>query len=137
MSHKHFVWVENLGDILVESFHILGLFVIGATILWSAVHEYIAIMQHGHASLDHILLLFIYLELGAMVGIYFRTHRLPVQFLLYISITALARYLTIDLKQIDANVILIITVSILLLTLAVLVIRYGQTCCSSLEDDAS
>ena len=31
-------------------------------------------------------LLFIYLELGAMMGIYFKTERLPVLFLLYIAI---------------------------------------------------
>jgi hypothetical protein len=38
-------------------------------------------------------LLFIYLEIGAMVGIYFKTTRLPVRYLLYIAITALARVL--------------------------------------------
>ena len=43
----------------------------------------------GVASAEDILLLFIYLELGAMVGIYFRTNRLPVRFLIYVAITAL------------------------------------------------
>ncbi len=35
--------------------------------------------------------LFIYLELGAMVGIYFKTNHMPVRFLIYIAITALTR----------------------------------------------
>lgn len=30
-------------------------------------------LENGHIKIDDILLLFIYLELGAMVGIYFKT----------------------------------------------------------------
>lgn len=135
MGLKCFSWIEKIGEVLVEGLHLFGLFVVGATVIWSAVHEYLVIMQQSHATLDNILLLFIYLELGAMIGIYFRTHRLPVQFLLYIAITALARYLTIDLKQLDVTVILSLTVAILLLTVAIWVIRYGQATYTSHEDE--
>ena len=38
-------------------------------------------------------LLFIYLEFGAMVGIYFKTTRRPVRYLIYIAMTALGRVL--------------------------------------------
>ncbi|WP_201339545.1 hypothetical protein [Isorropodon fossajaponicum symbiont] len=54
--------IDQLGDILIEIFHVVGLFVVGATIVWSsAAHEYLIIMQHesGFASLKDILLLFI------------------------------------------------------------------------------
>jgi len=78
--------MQKLGDGLVDLFHYLALFGIGATIVWSAVHDYLQMMHTGHATLEDILLLFIYLELGAMVGIYFKTHRLPVQYLIYIAI---------------------------------------------------
>ncbi|MEW7978226.1 MAG: phosphate-starvation-inducible PsiE family protein [Candidatus Sedimenticola endophacoides] len=74
-----------------------------------------------------MLLLFIYLELGAMVGIYFKTKRLPVRFLIYIAITALTRLLAIDVKVMEDLRILAITGAILLLSLSVLVLRY----CSS------
>ena len=84
-------------------------------------------MQEGRATLHDILLLFIYLELGAMVGIYFKTERLPVQFLLYIAITVLTRFLAIDIKTLPEEKILIITGAILLLTLAVLVLRIGAS----------
>ena len=60
------VLIHKIGDILVDSFHYLALFGIGATIVWSAVHEYIVMMKSGHATLEEILLLFIYLELGAV-----------------------------------------------------------------------
>ena len=70
----------------VDVFHYLALFIIGATVVWSAAYEYLQMMDKGYAALKDILLLFIYLELGAMIGIYFKTHRLPVQFLIFIAL---------------------------------------------------
>lgn len=36
--------------------------------------EFLQMVEKGNISIDDILLLFIYLELGAMVGIYFKTN---------------------------------------------------------------
>ncbi|MES9850045.1 MAG: phosphate-starvation-inducible PsiE family protein [Candidatus Thiodiazotropha sp.] len=119
--------VDKIGDAMVEVFHVVGLFVIGATVVWSGVVAYMEMINHGHASLKDILLLFIYLELGAMVGIYFKTRRLPVQFLIYIAITALTRMLTIDIKGMPDKTILTVTGAILMLTLAILILRYTNT----------
>ncbi|MCG7976982.1 MAG: phosphate-starvation-inducible PsiE family protein [Candidatus Thiodiazotropha endolucinida] len=119
--------VDKIGDTMVEVFHVVGLFVIGATVVWSGVVAYMEMINHGHASLKDILLLFIYLELGAMVGIYFKTRRLPVQFLIYIAITALTRMLTIDIKGMPDKTILTVTGAILMLTLAILILRYTNT----------
>jgi phosphate starvation-inducible membrane PsiE len=77
------------------------------------------VRQPAGAGLDGILLLFIYLELGAMVGIYFKTSHLPVRFLLYIAITALTRLLAIDAKTMPDQHILVITGAIVLLVMAV------------------
>jgi phosphate starvation-inducible membrane PsiE len=111
--------IKKFGNWLVDTFQLLGLFVIGGTIVWSAVHEYWQMVGHGRAGLDGILLLFIYLELGAMVGIYFKTSHLPVRFLLYIAITALTRLLAIDVKMMPDQHILVITGAIVMLVLAV------------------
>ena len=122
------VLIHKVGDILVDSFHYLALFVIGATIVWSALHDYIGMMTSGHANLEEILLLFIYLELGAMVGTYFKTRRLPVQFLIYIAITALSRHLVIDVQKVADSfhlyLLLSITVAIALLSVAILILSY-------------
>ena len=64
--------VDRVGNVLVSGFQVTALFVIGATLVWSAANEYIKMMEAGHARLDDILLLFIYLELGTIVGIYFK-----------------------------------------------------------------
>ena len=117
--------LDVVGEGLVTTFHLLGLFVIGATVVWAAAHTYFEMMQAGRAQLDDILLLFIYLEMGAMVGIYFKTERLPVLFLLYIAITAMTRFLVIDIKTLPDEKILIITGAILVITVAVLVLQYA------------
>lgn len=118
--------VDRFGQFLVDGFQIAGLFVLGATIVWAAVHEYIGMIQEGRASLDDILLLFIYLELGAMVGVYFRTDRLPVLFLLYVAITAMTRFLVVDIDDLSVDNLLIVTGAVLMLTLSVLILQFAE-----------
>ena len=117
--------IEGVGGALVKGFHLLALFVIGGTVVWSAAHFYMETMQLGYAKLHDILLLFIYLEIGAMIGIYFRTHRLPVRFLIYVAITALTRLLTIDAKDLSNEQILTVTGAILILALAALTVEFS------------
>jgi phosphate starvation-inducible membrane PsiE len=119
---------DAVGNLLVDSFHYLALFAIGATIVWSAVAAFLAMTVKGLASIDDILLLFIYLELGAMIGIYFKTNHMPVRFLIYVAITALTRLLIMEVQmhqKPDLSVIYV-TSAILILALATLVIRYGS-----------
>ena len=79
-------------------------------------------------TLADILLLFIYLEIGAMVGVYFKTTRLPVRYLIYIAITALARVLIeiVGAEHQTGTDILVVSGAILLLSFAVLVLRFGS-----------
>jgi protein PsiE len=121
--------VDRIGRALVAAFHYLALFAIGATTVWAAAAAFIGMVSKGHASINDILLLFIYLEIGAMVGIYFRTNHLPVRFLIYIAITALTRLLIEDVSahhKLDFG-ILVISAAILLLAFATLVIRFASS----------
>ncbi len=131
--------LQVLGSALVDIFHNLALFVIGATVVWSAVYEYLHIMEKGYAALKDILLLFIYLELGAMIGIYFKTHRLPVQFLIFIAITALSRHLVIDVQKVsdDFHLELLLTISgaVVLLSLALVILTFTARKYGRPEDD--
>ncbi|MCG7961924.1 MAG: phosphate-starvation-inducible PsiE family protein, partial [Candidatus Thiodiazotropha taylori] len=61
--------------------------------------------------------------------------RLPVQFLIYIAITALTRLLTIDIKQMPNETILTITGAILMLTFAILVLRYRHSQAKGEQED--
>ena len=120
--------MDRFGGVLVDGFHYLALFAIGGAIVWSAGYAFLGMAAKGHASIDDILLLFIYLELGAMVGIYFKTNHMPVRFLIYVGITALTRLLVGDIAahhKLDWGIVPV-PVAILLLALANLVVRYGS-----------
>jgi protein PsiE len=120
---------DALGNVLVDAFHYLALFAIGGVTVWSAVAAFFAMVAKGHAAIDDILLLFIYLELGAMVGIYFKTNHMPVRFLIYVAMTALTRMLIGDVSahhQPDMSVVLGAG-AILLLALATLVVRFASS----------
>jgi protein PsiE len=119
---------DTVGEFLVDAFHYLALFAIGGTTVWSAAAAFIGMTAQGRASLGDILLLFIYLEIGAMVGIYFKTTRLPVRYLIYVAITALGRVLIeiVGAEHRTGMDILVITGAILLLSFAVLVLRFGS-----------
>lgn len=120
---------NTVGNLLVDMFHFLALFAIGGAIVWSAVFAFIEMAEQGSAKIDDILLLFIYLELGAMVGIYFKTNHMPTRFLIYIGITALVRMMLSDIQAHhppDMGIVYI-SGSILLLAIANLVVRYGSS----------
>lgn len=120
---------ESLGNLFVETFHYLALFAIGAITAWAGLVAFLGMVEKGSITVDDILLLFIYLELGAMVGIYFKTNHMPVRFLIYVAITALTRLLISDVShhhRPDMGVVYI-SGAILLLALAILVVRYASS----------
>jgi phosphate starvation-inducible membrane PsiE len=121
--------LDKLGNLAVETFHYVALFIIGCMVAWSAVHTVIDILTvKQYATIDDILLLFIYLELGAMVGIYFKTNHMPVRFLIYVAITALTRLLISDIQhdhKADMDLI-IITGSILILAFSIWIVRFAS-----------
>ena len=120
--------VEAVGNLLVEAFHYLALFVIGAITVYAGSLTAIDILAQQQITVDDILLLFIFLELGAIVGIYFKTNHMPVRFLIYVAITALTRLMISDISHHNepSMGVVYISAAILLLALAVLVVRYGS-----------
>ena len=119
---------EIIGNHMVDGFQLIALFAIGSTIVWSAGVAYLGMIRQGAASVEDILLLFIFLELGAMVGIYFKTNRLPVQFLIYVAITVLTRSLASSLNLQDMTDERLFTVAgaTLILAIASFVLRYAS-----------
>jgi protein PsiE len=119
---------DTIGAFLVDAFHFMALFAIGATTVWSAAVAFFGMVAQGGATLGDILLLFIYLEIGAMVGIYFKTTRLPVRYLIYVAITALGRVLIeiVGAQHRTGMDILFVTGAILLLSFAVLILRFSS-----------
>jgi len=108
-------------------FEAVGLVIITLATLVAGAFEVKTMIGAGMVALADLLLLFLYLEILAMVGVYFRSGQLPVRFPIYIAIVALARYLVLDMKGLDVWRMLGVAGSMLLLAFAVLVIRYGHT----------
>ena len=133
MNNKLEIKANKVGNFLVRVFHYLALFAIGSAIVWSAFFAFLEMAKKTSASIEDILLLFIYLELGAIVGIYFKTDHMPVRFLIYVAITALTRMLLEYLNkwhnsptdQIHYE-ILIICGGIVFLAISILILRFAS-----------
>lgn len=118
--------IQEFNQKLLSLVEHIGLLVIAIATVIAMASEITAMALARQVTLADLLLLFLYLEVLAMVGAYYRSGKLPVRFPLYISMVALARYLVLDIKGMDDWRMLAITASILLLTLAVLVVRIGH-----------
>ncbi len=104
----------------------VGLLIIGIATTVAIYQEVMVMVYAREVRLADLLLMFLYLEVLAMIGQYFKTGQLPVRFPLYIAMVALARYLILDLKDMSEVRVLTVSAAILLLTLGVLAIRYGH-----------
>ena len=122
-------WSISFGNLLVSIFHRLALFAIGLATVWSAGDAFITMFQKGFATVGELILLFIYLEIGAMIGVYFKTNRMPVRFLIAVAITAVTR-LIIDIVSTnhEANLqVLIMAGAILLLAFSTAMIQFASS----------
>jgi len=70
-----------------------------------------------------------------MLNHYLGSGNLPVRYPLYIGIIALARFLVLDIAQIDAFKMFAISGSVLLIAVAILIVRYGHVRFPYTEDD--
>ncbi len=118
--------LPRLAQEVLGVFETIGLVVITLATLVAGVIEVKVMIDAGTVTLADLLLLFLYLEILAMVGVYFQSGQLPVRFPIYIAIVALARYLVLDMKSLDVWRMLAVAGSMLLLACAVLIIRYGH-----------
>ncbi len=113
----------------------VGLTVITIATVMAGYIEVSHMITAGTVTLADLLLMFLYLEILAMVAMYFESGKLPVRFPIYIAIVALARYLVLDMKNLDMWHMIGVASSILLLTLAVLALRFGHVRYSYNERD--
>lgn len=112
----------------------MGLILITIAAMVAAGQEIWQMIQAREVSLADLLLLFIYLEVLTMVGIYFECGALPVRIPLYIAIVALARHLIIGMKTMSDVQLIATSAAVLVLALAVLVVGYGHVRFSDQSD---
>lgn len=115
LGHKTITLIENIGLIVIAISTVIA---VGA--------EISSMVEARAVKLEDLLLLFIYLEVLAMVAMYLDSGKLPVRMPLYIAMVALARYMILDLKSMDNWRIIGVASAILIISLAVFVHRYGH-----------
>lgn len=121
-SRKILEFIENIG---------LGIISISTLIAFG--FEVSSMIEARVVTLADLLLMFIYLEVLAMVAIYLDSGKLPVRMPLYIAIVALARYLVLDMKNLESMHLIAIGGTILIVAISVFVLRYGH--CNFPYDD--
>lgn len=130
MSKQIKKWVSHWLAVAQDT----GLVIVAIATLVAIGIEINFMIDNGTVLLTDLLLLFIYLEVLTMVAVYYQSGELPIKIPLYIGIVALARYLILDMKNIDTWRILGISLAILLLGLSIIVIHY---CKSNFLDKAA
>lgn len=117
---------ETLLSRLIHLAEFIGLAVIALATIYAGATEVGSMIDARKVSLGDLLLLFLYLEVLAMVAIYLDSGKLPIRLPLYIAIVALARYLILDLKELSEWQMMAIAGTITLISIAVLILRYGS-----------
>ena len=104
----------------------VGLLVIAIATVTATTSEVMSMTRAANVSLTELLMLFLYLEVLAMVGLHYSSGKMPVRFPLYIGMVAMARYLILEMNTMDGWRMLAVSGSILVLTIAVFLIRLGH-----------
>ena len=84
------------------------------------------IYQHGAVRLEDLLLMFIFIEIMAMANVYFLRRSVPFTYPMFIAVTALSRLIVLQGKNIAPENLIYESAAILLVSIAILVIRFSQ-----------
>ncbi len=117
---------QHIGLKLIKYAEFAILCIIALATMVAIGEEVFSMISRQRVDLADLLLLFIYLEVLAMVANYAEIGKLPIRMPIYIAIVALARYLILDMKSMDDWRIVAIAAGALILALTVQIIRYGQ-----------
>ncbi|WP_026960718.1 MULTISPECIES: phosphate-starvation-inducible protein PsiE [Aliagarivorans] len=94
--------------------------------LVAMVNEVYNIIIYRDILLSDILLMFIYLEVLAMVHHFVAYGKIPVRYPLYIAIMAIARYITLGMKELDGVYIIWLSLAAFVLAASTMIIRIGH-----------
>jgi len=86
--------------------------------------EITTIIENQTVNLADLLLLFIYTEVLGMIAIFFVSKRIPITLPIFIAITAITRLIILQGKDMDMISLLYEAGAILILSLAILVVRF-------------
>ena len=101
---------------------LLGLIAVLTVI--ATAQELVDIVDARKVDLADLLLLFIYTEVLGMIGVFYASNRIPITLPLFIAMTAIARLIILQGKEMDASVLIYEASAIAIIALACLIIRF-------------
>lgn len=114
------------------------LLLVGGLALLAIGQLVMGVVGNGQVKLEDVLLIFIFLEIMAMANVYFIRHSVPFTYPMFIAVTALSRLIVLQGKNIAMENLLFEGGAILLVSVAILVIRFSQRYhCDEPERDES
>ena len=118
--------INSLIRALLDGAQNIGLMIIAIASIFAIGTEVFSMISLQKVALADLLLMFIYLEVLAMVAMYLKMGKLPISIPIYIAIVALARYLILDMKEMDTWRLFGVAGTALVLAISVFIIRYGH-----------
>jgi protein PsiE len=101
------------------------LIVIGLFAIMAMGQEVYDIVERRHVELKDLLLMFIFAEVFAMLGVYYASKRIPIDLPLFIAVTALARLIILgDKENVDGISLIYESGAIVLIAIGGFIIRY-------------
>lgn len=116
---------ERVGTLAMTSFHMLEhgmLFIIALLTLGAVAREVYSVILVQVVTLADILQMFLYTEVIGMIAVFYAGRGLPVVYPIFIAITALARLIVLQGKDMKPENILFEAGAILLLSISVIII---------------
>ncbi len=118
---------------IVKQIQLIALVIIlAATVIAFGIEIY-QMMVVQKVTLADLLLLFLYLEVLAMVRVFWESQSIQITLPLFIAITALSRFIILQGKSINPEVLLYEAGAIVLIAIAILVLRFRNSPLFGLE----
>ena len=118
---------------IVKQIQLIALIIIlAATIIAFGIEIYQMIVVRK-VTLADLLLLFLYLEVLAMIRVFWESQSIQITLPLFIAITALSRFIILQGKSINPEVLLYEAGAIVLIAIAILVLRFRNSPLFGLE----
>ncbi len=118
---------------IVKQIQLLALVIILVATIIAFGMEVYQMMSIQTVTLADLLLLFLYLEVLAMVRVFWESQSIQITLPLFIAITALSRFIILQGKSINPEVLLYEAGAIVLIAIAILVLRFRNSPLFGLE----
>ncbi len=114
-------------DKFLKNVQLAGAVIIFFATIFAFGAEVMTMLATQTVALADLLLLFIYLEVLGMVSSYWGSQRIQLTYPLFIAITAIARLIILQSKDLDAVILIYESAAILIISISILILRLRRS----------